>query len=124
MHELAVCQSLLSEVGRVAAKHDAAAVTQIVVAVGPLSAVEPALLQRAFGVARAGTIASEASLMVEVTPVVVWCDDCQAETAVAPNALLCATCGTWQVSLRSGNELLLKSVELARTSESTDAAVC
>lgn len=120
MHELSVCQGLLREVRRVADAHHASEVTGIVVAVGSISGVESPLLERAFSVARAGTIAENATLEIEDMPVVVWCGSCAVETHVAPNALLCGRCGTWKVQLRSGNELLLKRVELV-TAEQTAA---
>jgi hydrogenase nickel incorporation protein HypA/HybF len=121
VHELSVCQGLLREVQRVADAHGSAEVSEIVVAVGPMSGVESPLLTRAFSVARAGTIAENATLEIEDTPVVVWCAACEAETQAAPNALLCGRCGTWQVTLRSGDELLLKRVELVRSAETAAA---
>jgi len=119
MHELAICQSLLREVERVAAEHGAVAVSGIVIAIGPLAGVEAPLLARAFSVARAGTIAENASLEVEITPIMVQCGACGAETAVAANALLCGECGAWRVELKSGDELVLKRVELALDAEAT-----
>jgi hydrogenase nickel incorporation protein HypA/HybF len=113
MHELSICQSLLREVERTAVANGAAAVTGIVVAVGPLSGVEASLLARAFAVARMGTLAERATLDVENTPVIVRCRSCGAETAVPANALTCGSCGGWQVEVTSGDELLLKRVELA-----------
>ena len=121
MHELAVCQGLLREVERVVVAYGAREAVAVSVAIGPLSGVEASLLVRAFDVARMGTIAEQAMLEIEATPVVVWCTACETETAVAPNALLCGTCGGWKVDLRSGSELLLKSVELAAV-EGTMAA--
>ena len=121
MHELAICQGLLSEIGRVAAAHGADELTKIVIAIGPLSGVEPQLLERAFSVARVGTVAHRASLQIETSPVTVWCKTCEIETKVASNALLCGTCGTWQVQLKSGDELLLKRLELADMAEATAA---
>lgn len=113
MHELSICGSLLREVERAARAHGSREVTAIVVAIGPLSGVEAQLLARAFSVARIGTVAARAALKVETAPVVVWCAHCRIETAVAANALLCGRCGTWQVELKSGDELLLKRVELS-----------
>ncbi len=116
MHELSICQSVLAEVERVATDNNAADVHQIVIAVGALCGVEVSLLARAFQVARMGTIAERALLKIESLPVIVWCEACALETAAAPNALLCARCGTWQVVLKSGAELLLKRVDLSRNS--------
>ena len=53
--------------------------------------------------AHTDTIAEEAMLEIETASVTVWCRACEIETEVAPNALLCGSCGTWQVDLRSGN---------------------
>jgi hydrogenase nickel incorporation protein HypA/HybF len=121
MHELAICQSLLSEAGRLAALNSAREVTGIVVAIGPLSGVEPQLLGRAFSIARAGTLAERASLTIETAPVLVWCKACEIETQVEVNALLCGACGTWQVQLKSGNEMLLKRLELADVADAAAA---
>jgi hydrogenase nickel incorporation protein HypA/HybF len=112
MHELSICQSLLEKVERIAAENSATDVNRVFVAVGPLSGVEPALLARAFEVARLGTIAEHAALEIETAPAVVWCEACVSETPVAANSLLCGRCGSWQVELKSGDELLLTRVEL------------
>ena len=62
MHELAICQSLIGAVEKAAAGQGGGEVTAILVAIGPLSNVEPSLLERAFSLAREGTIASQAQL--------------------------------------------------------------
>ncbi len=69
MHELSVCQGLLDQVARIAADYDATDVTNIVVRIGPLSGVVPGLLQQAFPLARAGTVAEHAVLTIEELPV-------------------------------------------------------
>ncbi|MDE2304735.1 MAG: hydrogenase maturation nickel metallochaperone HypA [Gammaproteobacteria bacterium] len=112
MHELAVCRSLLDEVERVAVLHGARRVERVLVAIGPLAGIDSGLLGRAFEVARAGTIAAEAAFAVETMPVVVRCAACEVDSTVPANAMLCARCGDWRVELLSGDELLLKSVEL------------
>lgn len=123
MHELSICQSLLGEVERVAAANGAMEVNKITVAVGPLSGVEAPLLVRAFDVARMGSVAEHAELEIEMMPAIVWCKACAVETVVATNALLCRQCGTWQVELKSGAELLLQRIELlAGGAESLAAA--
>ena len=116
MHELAICQSLLGEVAKVAAAHRSAAVTRVFVTIGPLSGVETPQLLRAFGLARLGTVAETAALVIEASPVVVWCYTCKRESAVPANMLLCGKCGTWKIALKSGDELLLNRLELAEAS--------
>jgi hydrogenase nickel incorporation protein HypA/HybF len=112
MHELSVCQGLIRQVEKVAAEHGAANVERIVLQVGGLSGVEPPLLERAFEIARAGTVAARAGLEIRTGPVVVQCRECGGRSAVPPNRLLCSYCGEWRVQVVEGEELLLLSVEL------------
>ncbi len=113
MHELAVAQGLILEAERVAAAHRAAHVDHIVVRVGALSGVEPALLERAFLVARAGACADRATLEFETGAIEIVCRNCGARNVAVPNRLLCASCGGWQVDVIAGEELLLVRLELS-----------
>lgn len=119
MHELSVCQALIEQVERIARDHDARRVVTVVVSVGPLSGVEPKLLEHAYPVAAAGTLAESAALVVEVEPVRVRCRGCRAETDAQANRLLCGACGGWQVDVTSGEQMLLRRVEV----ETAEAAV-
>ena len=112
MHELSVCLSLLREVERIARENNARRVTKISVTVGPLSGVEPGLLQNAYPMAVAGTIAEDAEFQIDVAGVIVKCSQCGAESAAKPNRLLCAECGDFRTNLVSGDEMVLKSLEL------------
>jgi len=112
MHELSVCQDLIRQVEKVAAAHDAVAVERIVLQIGELSGVEPPLLERAFTVARAGTVAAAAEMEIRTGPVVVLCTECGGRSAVPANRLVCTYCGDWRVRVVEGEELLLLSIEL------------
>ncbi len=112
MHELSVCQGMLNQVAAIAAERQALGVSSITVRIGPLSGVEPDLLQHAFPIACAGTVAAEARLVIERLPIRVRCEQCGAETDATPNRLLCGACGDWHTQLISGDELILASVEL------------
>lgn len=117
MHELAVCQGLIEQVGRVASEHDARRIVSITIRVGPLSGVEPALLESAYPLASAGTLAAHAKLIVERSEIRVQCLECGAESEAQITKLLCGSCGHWRVRVLSGEELLLASVELERAEE-------
>ena len=112
MHELAVCQALIDQVERVARQNDARRVVSIVITVGPLSGVEPQLLEHAYPLAAAGTIAEHASLVIETVPVRVRCRTCKAETEAASNRLVCGSCKDWHVDVIAGEEMLLQRVEI------------
>jgi len=112
MHELSICQALLDQVEAIAREHGATRVERVLLKVGPLSGVEPALLRNAYPLAAAGTVAEHSELVIEPTPVRVRCTDCGAESNTAPNRLLCDRCGGWKTRLISGDELLLANLEL------------
>lgn len=112
MHELSLCSGLVHQVQRVATEHGAQRVAAITLRIGPLSGVEPALLQQAFAQARVGTVAACARLAIEAAPVRVRCLECGHDSEAAPNRLLCDACGGWRTRLLSGAEILLVSVEL------------
>lgn len=112
MHELSICQSLLGQVQTVAVENNARSVELIRVRVGGLSGVEPSLLEHAFEIARAGTVASQAELEIEEGPIVVKCRECGASGAVPPNRLICPFCGDWRVNVTEGEDLMLLSVEI------------
>ena len=112
MHELAICQALIGEVTAVARSEHATSVSDIFVSVGPLSGVEHPLMQNAFPLAAAGTVASEAILHLEAMPVRVACSKCGKESDVPANRLVCRYCGDWITQLISGDELLLQRVVL------------
>jgi hydrogenase nickel incorporation protein HypA/HybF len=80
--------------------------------VGPLAGVEAQLLERAYELARAGTVAAEATLEIEATPIRVVCRVCGAHSEVQPQRIVCGACGDWRTHLESGDELILAQVEL------------
>lgn len=114
MHELSVCEALVDQLRELAARESAQRITRVLLRIGPFSGVVPELLEHAFPVASAGTVAEGAALAVEDAPVRVRCRSCGAETAAEPGRLVCGGCGDFRTDLLSGDELLLVSVELER----------
>jgi hydrogenase nickel incorporation protein HypA/HybF len=112
MHELSVCLALMSQVERIATEHEAWRVEKIVLQIGPLSGIEPALLQNAFPLAAAGTRAEDADLVIEHSTIVVECTECGARTDAKPNRLICGDCGDFRTRMVSGEEMTLVSLEL------------
>ena len=114
MHELYVCQALIDQVETIAREKKADQVQTIHLGIGPLSGVEPRLLEQAFFIARAGTIADDAQLIITSLPLRVRCHQCGHCTDALPARLVCADCGDWHTQLVSGDELQLERVELVR----------
>ena len=112
MHELSLCDDLLSQVVAIAAEHNAESVESITVQIGALSGVEALLLESAFELIKVGTLADEAELILQTAPVIVLCSQCGTQSEVAANHLLCSACQSHETTLISGNELILASVAL------------
>ena len=112
MHELSLCEDLLEQVEAIARAHGAERIASITVRIGPLSGIEPMLLESAFSIGRVGTLAEEAELRMEQQPVRVVCQSCGAESQTSASHLICASCGSYDTKLLSGDELILASVEL------------
>jgi hydrogenase nickel incorporation protein HypA/HybF len=114
MHELALCEALTGQVERVAREAGAVRVLSVTLRVGPLSGIEPALLESAFPLSSAGTMLERSKLLIERSPIRVRCLECGQESEALPTRLLCARCAHWRVQVLSGQELMLARVELER----------
>jgi hydrogenase nickel incorporation protein HypA/HybF len=112
MHELSICQSLLEEVASQVEQNGGGQVRSIMIEIGPLSGVEPHLLQAAFSLARLGTVAEHATLTVQTIPVCIRCPSCQSEHETDPNDLRCPSCGEWRTRLIRGDEMMLRRMEI------------
>lgn len=117
MHELAICQEIISQVNEIAFENQALSIESITLQVGPLSGVEAPLLKQAFPFAAVQTVAEHAALIIEELPVIVECKQCGFHSTVALNKLICAQCGDYHTQLVSGDEMLLASVELNRKNQ-------
>ena len=111
MHELSVCNSLLSKVEEIALQNNVDRVVRVNLQIGSLSGIEPRLLEQAFPIASKGTLAETAELHIEHIPVRVRCPECASETDCTPNNMICSTCGNEQTQLLSGDEMILESIE-------------
>jgi hydrogenase nickel incorporation protein HypA/HybF len=112
VHELSLCDDLLSQVVAIAAQHNAESVESITVQIGALSGVEPLLLESTFALIKVGTLAEEAELIIKTAPVIVLCSKCGTQSEAAANCLLCKACQSHETTLLSGDELILASVAL------------
>jgi hydrogenase nickel incorporation protein HypA/HybF len=109
--------SMLQQVEQIARGRNAERVIRITLSIGPLSGVEPDLMRHAYPLAAAGTVAADAELVMETAEIVVRCSQCDSETTVTANKLLCGSCGDFRTRVISGDELTLMRVELDRQAE-------
>jgi hydrogenase nickel incorporation protein HypA/HybF len=113
VHELSLVQDIL-EIGEAEARrHGAARITRIKLLLGDFAGVVRDALEFSFEVARAGTLADGAELVIESVPLQTRCGACGAVEARPVNdfSALCAACAA-PVEIVSGRELRVEYVEI------------
>ncbi len=109
MHELSICNAI----AQTATKHaDGQPVSQVKVRIGHLRQVVPDTLQFNWEVVSAQVGLEDAELVIEHVPAVVECGTCGARTGLDLPIMACAPCGSVDVRLVSGEELLVVSIDL------------
>ncbi len=112
MHEESLIRSLLRQVDELMQTHQALAVEEIEVEVGPLSGVEPFLLKDAFERLKTESSSSTGSLSIVEVGLDVLCRDCQCESKLKNFHFVCHECGSTSVQILCGDEFRLLSVRL------------
>jgi hydrogenase nickel incorporation protein HypA/HybF len=109
MHELAIADCIVD----IASRHARGRrVTQVEVRVGHLRQVVPDALTFAFELVAQGTPVEGAELALEQVPANVHCSACAAEGTLTAFPACCPSCGSLDVELTGGDELLVDSLEL------------
>jgi hydrogenase nickel incorporation protein HypA/HybF len=109
VHELSVTQSV---VDTVLARTGPARVTVLRLSVGRLSGVVPDALRFCFELVAEGTPLEGADLVIEEPAGRARCSSCGADTEIEDLVLLCP-CGSADVRVTAGRDLLVRSVEVA-----------
>lgn len=112
MHEQSLVAALLKQVTGIAADHGGADVTEIEVEIGPLSGVEPLLVESAFERLVPQTAFSETRLVVRCIPLQGVCRTCDRDFAAPELRFDCPLCGARHIRIVRGEEFRLMSVTL------------
>ena len=112
MHELSIAQSILEVAQSEAQRHGSICIKRIHCRIGCMRQAQTTLLRDAFDLAKAGTLAADASLTVEIVGMRLDCSDCDQQVDLDGWAFECPGCGSTAVQLSGGDELELTSMEL------------
>ena len=112
MHERSLAQALIRQVDRIVAENGGGRAAEVRVQVGPLSGVEPLLLQTAFEHCARETSAESASLLIDEVPLTAVCDACDRTFEIADYRFRCRHCAAESVRVTQGDGLLLVSVAI------------
>jgi hydrogenase nickel incorporation protein HypA/HybF len=109
VHELSIAESMV----RVASRHAAGRpVLKVTVRVGHLRQVVPSALEFAFELVAEGTAVEGAELEIEEVAAAGRCRDCGVDSELGAFPLACGACGSLNVEITRGEELLVDSLEL------------
>jgi hydrogenase nickel incorporation protein HypA/HybF len=109
MHELSLAQSV---VDAVLERLPDAVISSVVLQVGKLSGIAPDALRFCFELVTVDTALSGAVLEISQPDGLARCQDCQEDFELDSLILLCA-CGSADVQIVSGDQLLISSVKVA-----------
>jgi len=109
MHELSIAEAVIGIVERHARGR---VVTRVELKVGHLRQVVPDALSFAFELTAQGTVAEAAELEMTEVPAAGRCRSCGRDTPLPELPLVCRMCGSGDVEVTQGEELLVDCLEL------------
>ena len=118
MHEIGLCEGILESVERRAAGRS---VTHVRVRAGAMHRVDAESMAFGFALVAAGSVADGANLDLIVIPAVATCGACGAVTETTDPYEVCRSCGSTDVTLAGGDELILESLTYAESAIPAEA---
>lgn len=113
MHEFSVVSSLIESCEEIAQDNQAKKILAIHLDIGERSGVNVALLKSAFEEFKLGSLCEQAKLLIQESKVELTCDSChQSNPAKELDYTHCPCCGSEQVRITKGNEMLLLRLEM------------
>lgn len=109
LHELSIAEAIIEVAVRQA---DGRRVTKVRVQVGHLRQVVPSALDFSFGLVAEGTPLEGAELEMEEVPVSARCGGCGKRGEIPDFPLQCRACGSSELEILTGEELLVESLDL------------
>ena len=79
-----------------------------------LSGVEPHYLKKAFDAFKVGGHCSNAELVIEIQDIIVRCCQCGREGTIMANEFVCPMCGSRELVVIKGEDLILMRLELEK----------
>jgi len=111
MHELSIAIDAIDLVSANLAQYPGARVEIVRLSVGIYSGIDPRALEFCFPLASEGTPVEGAKLHIETIPLRIQCHECEADPVIS-DSLECPLCGSPRITVVSGRDLTLTSLDL------------
>jgi hydrogenase nickel incorporation protein HypA/HybF len=113
MHELSIAEALIEQVDEELRRAgQTGTVMRLELAVGRLSGVHCDALRFGFQMLSQGTPLEGVEVSIRQPPAVARCRQCGAANEIAEIVIDCPQCGSPEISIEEGRELLLESIEI------------
>jgi hydrogenase nickel incorporation protein HypA/HybF len=109
---MTIASGILDVAVAAAEKEGAERIVRVNVLVGELRGIVPLQLTFCFGVLAEGTIAKDACLNMEITPVTGRCRDCAETFIVKDYVYQCPKCGSLDIQTMGGTELRVSDIDV------------
>lgn len=111
MHEMGICQSILSASIDAAAEAGATGIREVCISVGDLTEIQDFALEFAWEALTPGTMAEGGTLTITRIEPRSRCSECGNEYTHDRFEMLCPKCGSMAVQLLQGRELTIDTIE-------------
>ena len=112
MHEMSIAQSLIDVLKEEMIRHRVKILKSVRVNIGQMSAVVPDALSFCFGVITNGTDLEGVKLIMDLIPLLGYCNACRKEFEIKEYNFICSTCGSKNIETIGGQGMSIVEMEV------------
>jgi hydrogenase nickel incorporation protein HypA/HybF len=112
MHEMSITQNILEDVDEHLTNVQYSKIIDIKIKVGELTALDPSSLQFCYDALTKGTKFDGVPLIIDEIPLRGNCNNCKSEINIDNFLFVCSNCGSSDVTIISGEELILSEINI------------
>lgn len=112
MHEMALCESIVSSLQQAAEREHYSRIHKVHLEIGALAAVETEALLFCYDAVSRGTIAEGSELLIKTIDATAWCLECADVVVIQARYQPCPVCESWHLQVTGGDDLKIKELEV------------
>lgn len=112
MHEMSIAQSLFDVLKEEMSRHRVKTLKSVRVNIGQMSAVVPDALSFCFEVIANGTELEGVKLIMDIIPLLGYCNECEKEFEIKEYNFFCSTCGGKNIETIGGQGMSIVEMEV------------
>jgi hydrogenase nickel incorporation protein HypA/HybF len=110
MHEIGVARQIVRTVTDFAQENGVTNIREVVVDCGELSLIIPEYLEKVYPAVIGGSVLEKAKLVIEVTPGLAECEECDEIFNVIEHKGYCPACGSFRKTVLSGKDFTVREI--------------